>query len=147
MNKTQTIEAMEKARAVHIAQMDKIELVLKGKEVKNPTSVSQTKCAFGKWLYADENQLERIIGELFYTKLEKLHAKWHQEYFRIYELCFKGEKKGFFSKMMGSKALEPMVLDKVKFYYTELQETTDDLLKVLATSQRRIEAMNESRFD
>ncbi|RLA77496.1 MAG: hypothetical protein DRG78_17370 [Epsilonproteobacteria bacterium] len=147
MDKEKTIEAIVSARKAHENQMKKIVALLNGKTVSNPTAVLKTECDFGKWLYADNSNLKELLGSLFYTKLEHLHARWHIEYSRLFEIFFKNEKKsGFFSKMFGSDKVEDMELDKAKVYYSELKATTDELLKVIASSQRRIEALREDKF-
>jgi len=147
VDKEKTIEAIVSARKAHENQMKKIVALLNGKTVSNPTAVLKTECDFGKWLYADNSNLKELLGSLFYTKLEHLHARWHIEYSRLFEIFFKNEKKsGFFSKMFGSDKVEDMELDKAKVYYSELKATTDELLKVIASSQRRIEALREDKF-
>lgn len=148
MDKAGTIEAIENARKAHEKQMKKIVALLNGKEVENPTAVLKTECDFGKWLYGDESNLKEILGALFYTNIETLHAKWHIEYSRLFEIFFKNEKKkGFFSKMFGSDKIDDMELDKAKLYYSELEGTTKELLQAIASSQRRIEALREEKFD
>jgi hypothetical protein len=37
-------------------------------------------------------------------------------------------------------------LDRAKLYYSELEETTEELLKALGSSERRIGALKESKF-
>ena len=147
MDKEKTIEAVVNARKAHESQMKKIVALLKGKEVNNPTAVLKTECDFGKWLYADDSNLKELLGSLFYTNLENLHARWHIEYSRLFEIFFKNKKKtGFFSKMFGSDKVGDMELDRAKVYYSELEATTNELLKVIASSQRRIEALGEDKF-
>ncbi|MBE0492627.1 MAG: CZB domain-containing protein [Sulfurospirillum sp.] len=93
MNKQQTLEALEKARESHIAQMNKIDCILHNIKINKPTAVSQRECAFGKWLYSKDAHLESLIGEQFYNQLENLHSAWHRQYYKIYQLCFPEEKK------------------------------------------------------
>lgn len=146
MNKEQTLESIQKARKAHQAQMVKILALLNGTKPENPTAVSKTKCEFGMWLYEEDNHVKSILGSQFYTKLETLHAKWHLEYSRIFEMFFKDTKKGFFSKITGSSKINEMEVDKAKLYYSELSTTTAELLKALGASERRISALNESVF-
>ncbi|WP_324172530.1 CZB domain-containing protein [Sulfurimonas sp.] len=146
MDKIKTLESIQNARKSHEAQMSKIKAAIDGEKVDNPTAVVKTKCAFGMWLYDDENHLRYIVGSLFYDNMEKLHAKWHDEYFRLFNIFFKEEKKSFFSNIVGSSTISEMELDKAKFYYSELEETTQKLLKVLGSSERRISALQESKF-
>ena len=146
MDKERTIEAICNAKKAHENQMKKIQALLSGKEVENPTSVVKTECDFGKWLYDKDNHLKEVLGALFYSNLESIHAKWHIEYSRVFDIFFKPKKKGFFSKAFGSDKVDGMELDKAKLYYSELEATTNELLKAIASSQRRIEALRESKF-
>jgi len=147
MTKEQTIASIQKAREAHELQMDKIEAIISGKEVKNPTAVEKTKCEFGQWLYTEDNRVKEIIGRQFYENLDAKHEKWHIEYVRIFNIFFKDKKKkGFFSKLLGVKNVDPLEFDKAKLYYAELQETTKELLKALGSAERRISALNESKF-
>ncbi len=147
MDKATTLESIQNARKAHLAQMDKIALAIEGQKVEDPTAVTKTECGFGKWLYDDNNRLREILGSFFYDKLELLHDKWHKEYFRIFEIFFKEEKKGFFSKVLGASKISDMDVDKAKLYHSELKTTTEELLKALASSERRISALPESKFN
>jgi hypothetical protein len=147
MTKEQSIEAIKKAREAHLDSMGKIENVLKGIHVENPTSVLKTQCAFGQWLYGKDFHVKELLGEQFYDKLEEEHAEWHKEYSRIYNLFFKDNKSiGFFSKLIGSQKFDSQTIDKGKLYYTELEVVTNHLMNALAASERRLVAMNESKF-
>jgi len=147
MTKTETQEAIKQAKEAHELQMQKIEAAINGKEIDNPTAINKTECDFGKWLYDDKNKMKEIIGSQFFTTLDIEHEKWHKEYTKIYHILFRDTpKKGLFSRMLGKNSIEPMELDKVKLYYVDLQETTTRLLKVLASSERRVAALPESKF-
>ena len=147
MDKNATLESIQKARAAHESQMKKIEALLNGEKVNNPTAVLKTECSFGRWLYDKDSNLERVLGALFYNNIETIHARWHSEYSRLFNVFFiKAEKKSFFSKLMGSSKADGMDIDKGKLYYSELKSTTKELLKVLAVCERRIQALNESKF-
>ncbi len=147
MNKEQTLEAIHKARLAHEAQMVKIKSVINGEEVSNPTAVVKTECAFGKWLYDEDNKVKKILGSQFYENIETLHARWHQEYINIFKICFKDKKQGFFSKILGKSAINDMELDKAKLYHSELVKTTSELLQALDVSKRRIQALSNSKFE
>ena len=146
MNKAQTLEAIEHAKAAHEAQMIKIQDLLDGLKVSNPPESAKTKCAFGLWFHDDSNKVKEILGAQFYDKIDKLHSTWHVEYLRIFEIFFSNKRKGFFSKIIGSSKVEDMELDKAKLYYSELLKTTDELLKVLEVSRRRVSALSDSKF-
>jgi len=146
MDKSKTLEAIINVKKAHESQMAKIEDAIDGDIVDNPTTVAKTKCEFGMWLYNEDNHMKNILGSQFFTLLDNAHTKWHSEYAKVFKILFEKKKSGFLSKIMGSSKLDPMELDKVKLYYSELKSTTDELLKILASSQRRLEAMNESKF-
>jgi len=146
MNKTQTLESIQKAREAHEIQMRKIKSLIDGEKVKDPTSVAKTKCTFGKWLYNEENKVQQILGAHFYDKIEQTHAKWHIEYMRIFEIFFNNKKTGLLSKLLGSNKIDDMDIDRAKLYYMELEATTVELLKALRASERRIQALAPSKF-
>ena len=147
MDKTRTLESISSVRMAHQSQMKKIVMLIDGQKVDNPTAVSKTQCEFGKWLYAKDSNLKRIIGALFYDNLEIAHAKWHSEYTRLFKIFFKNElKQGFFSKLMGNPKISDMEMDKAKLYYSELSATTQELLKALDACERRVIALSESKF-
>ena len=147
MTKSETLESIMKAKEAHELQMQKIEDAMEGREIKDPTAVDKTACDFGKWLYDDANHVREIVGSQFFEALEFEHGKWHSEYKRIYEILFKNRtKQGMFSRLLGKNSIDPMELDKVKLYYSELQVTTERLLKALGSSERRISALPESKF-
>jgi len=147
MTKDETLEAIKKARESHELQMDKIEAAMSGSDVSNPAPPDKTKCDFGLWLYGEDNHIKEIVGSQFFTNLDTEHTKWHAEYKKIYDILFaKRSSKGLFSKLLGKNNLDPMQLDKVKYYYVTLQEISKALLKALASSERRISALNESKF-
>ena len=146
MTKAQTLESVKKAREAHLLQMDKIEAVIEGKKIENPTAVSKKECDFGHWIYDESNNVKGLIGIQFYEKLDAKHEQWHMEYFKIYNIFFKEKKKGLFSKLLGRNSVDPLELDKAKLYYSELKATTEELLKVLGSAERRLEALSESKF-
>ena len=146
MDKTQTLESIKNAKRVHEAQMSRLQAAIQGCKIDNPTPVSKMECCFGLWLYDEKNHLRDIVGSLFYDNIEVLHTQWHHEYFKLYEILFKEEKKGFLSNVIGSTNLNEMQIDKAKLYYSEIEVTSKKLLKVLGSAERRICALQESKF-
>ncbi len=146
MDKETTLESIQNARKAHETQMMKIKATIASGNVDEPTAVVKTECAFGHWLYGNENYLRDILGALFYENMETLHAQWHAEYLRIFQIFFKEEKKSFFSKMMGASKVSDMEVDKAKLYYSELEATTKELLKALGSCERRVGALPKSKF-
>ena len=145
MNKIKTLNSIIAVIKHHEEQMQKLKDLVEGKSVENTLSISKTQCEFGKWLYSNDSNIQNIIGHQFYEKIDKLYTEWHEQYYKIYKI-FYDEKKGFISKMFTSTT-EEMKLDKAKLYYSELKITSGNLLKILSSSERRISAMNESKFN
>lgn len=51
MTRSEMIAAIENAKSIHQAQMHKIELVIAGDEVENPTAITKTDCECGIWFF------------------------------------------------------------------------------------------------
>lgn len=146
MTKQQTLESLKTARAFHEEQMKKIDLLINGKAVEDPTTVSKRECEYGKWLYSHEKHLREVLGSQFYYSLESIHARWHEQYYKIYLIFFKEEKKGIFAKIRGENKVSPLEVEKAKVYYRELVEFTNELLRVMSSCERRINALQDSKF-
>ncbi|WP_024954736.1 CZB domain-containing protein [Sulfurospirillum arcachonense] len=146
MNKNQTLQKMQDIRKVHVFQTDKILAAITGQKIDKPTALNSTECEFGKWLYDENNRLKDLWGSIFFNDIETIHAQWHKEYAKLFEILFKKKKKGLFSKMMNLSDIDPLDLDKAKLYYVELKETTSQLLKLLYLCEKRVSALNEEKF-
>ncbi|MEA3330956.1 MAG: hypothetical protein U9Q29_04600 [Campylobacterota bacterium] len=147
MDKIQTLHFIEEARRIHESQMYKIEVLLSTKEIDNLLAVPKSECEFGKMLSSNEVFLRHILGTLFYENLDEIHSRWHSEYYKIYNIFFKKEKKGLLSKIMGSNKVSEMDIDKAKLYYSDLKITTAELIKVITQCQRRVFALSNSKFE
>lgn len=146
MTKQQTLDSIQTARQNHETQMEKINALVSGKTIVDPTSVSKRECAFGKWIYDDAQHLREILGAQFYEKLESLHGKWHEQYYKIYEIFFTKPKPGLLFKVLKLNKVSPLEMDKAKLYFAELQQNTQDLLNMLSISERRVMALSDSKF-
>lgn len=146
MNKETTLNALQDAKKAHVEQMEKIETLLEGKKIKNPTPLGKTECQFGKIFYGNRDYFYSLLGAQFYEKLDLLHEQWHKEYAKINGLFFQEKSEGFFSKLLGSSKIDPLYYDKAKLYFVELNAITQELLKLLDTSMRRVEALSDTKF-
>jgi len=146
MTKLEMLEAIENAKQVHIAQMDKIKAVIAGKEIKRPTALGKMECECGIWFYSNAQQIKSVLGLQFFERLDRSHENWHRDYVSIYEIYFKEEKKGFFAKILGANKVDDLQKDKAKLYFLELQKDTEELLSVSEAAKRRISALNDSKF-
>jgi hypothetical protein len=146
MNKEQALDDIHKAKSALEIQMRKIEELIKGRDIPNPIAAAKEKCEFGKWLYSYDNHMKIILGELFYNRLEQLHKRWFVDYMKIFDMFIHEDKKNFISKLLHSENIDPLELDKAKLYFVELSETTQELFLALDKSERRLNALNESKF-
>ncbi len=146
MNKQETLEALQSAKRYHLDQMEKIEDLLSHKNITNPTPLAKTECEFGKILYGNRDDFYSIVGAQFYEKLDFYHEQWHKEYLKIYKLFFEHKEQGMFSKLLGKSSVDPLAYDKAKLYYVELQSVTNELLRFLDASLRRVEALSDAKF-
>jgi len=146
MNKEETLKALEDAKRSHIEQMGKIVQLLSKKQILDPTPLNKKECEFGKIFYGNRETFYTILGAQFYEKLDFLHERWHKDYAKINVLFFQENKNGLFSKLLGANKIDPLAYDKAKLYYVELKSITDELLRVLDISLRRVEALNDSKF-
>ena len=146
MNKQQMLDAMDHAKKNHMSQMTKIESVIAGKEIANPTALGKMDCDCGIWFYSNKNMMKEILGAQLFEKLDLLHEKWHRDYVNIYNIYFKEENKSFLSKLIGSCKIDEMTKDKAKLYYSELKQDTDEILKVTEIAKRRVYAISDSKF-
>lgn len=147
MTKQAMLDAIEKAKKTHLEQMHKIEAVINGEHVENPTALSKKECECGVWFYAHENEMKEILGVQLFDRLDKHHEEWHHEYLNIYNLFFKEDKKtGLFSKILGRNKVDTLTLDKACAYFVELQKATQNLLKASESATRRVSALQETKF-
>ena len=146
MTKAEMLHAIENAKHIHLEQMNKIKLEISGKEVQNPTALGKMDCECGIWFYAHEKEMKNVCGLQLFERLDKSHEKWHIDYANIYNLFFKEERKGLFSKIIGFGKQNEMKLDKAKLYFSELQKDTEELLSVSDSAIRRVSALKESKF-
>ena len=147
MTKQEMLDAIEKAKKIHLEQMQKIEAVIDGKNVDNPTALSKKECECGIWFYTHENEMKEILGGQLFDRLDKYHEAWHHEYLNIYNLFFKENKKtGLVSKILGRNKVDTLTLDKANTYFVELQKATENLLKASEPATRRVTALQETKF-
>lgn len=149
MTKESIVQKIKKARQSHNYQIQKIKFLVEGMPLKeDPTPVSYRECGFGSWMYGDEEQLRKLIGNSSYEEIEKQHILWHKEYQKIYQIYYGEAKKGLFSKLTGGgkPKVDSLQQDKAKAYYSDLKSMTYTLLHMLEGLERRIENMPESCF-
>ncbi len=148
MKKKQVIKAIEDVQEYHLQQMEKVNLLVSGKKVKNLTPKSKDACEFGGWLYGDASRIKKLLGIQFYKSMDLIHEYWHLQYEKIYNIYYDDEEDGVFNKLLGyRKKLSPEECQEVEDIYSGLEQATEDLLEALTASKRRIVALKESMFE
>ncbi len=145
MGKSDILKSLEDAKKLHQEQMLKIEKAIEGKDIENPPKLGKMECGCGSWFYSNKEYMISILGLQLFERLDKMHEAWHLEYAKIYNILFAKKKKGLFSKLLGNK-IDPLEMDKVKLYYKDLGDITDELLHVVDAAIRRVGALSESKF-
>ena len=146
MRKEEMIDAIENAKSLHLEQMQKIKSEMAGNKIENPTALGKMDCDCGLWFHANEKIMKDILGLQLFERLDKNHEQWHYDYKNIFNLFFKEEKKGFFSKIIAASKSDMMKIDKAKLYFSELQKDTNELLKTSDIALRRVAALSEKKF-
>ncbi|WP_428738303.1 CZB domain-containing protein [Sulfurimonas sp.] len=147
MTRKEMLDAMAVARETHKRQMDKIKHIIKGELVEEPTALGKMECECGQWFYSNKDEMTKILGHQMFERLDKVHEKWHQDYSRVYEIYQAKQQRGsgIFAKVI-NKGKDNLEHDKLKLYYKELSELTDELMREADAAMRRITALPESKF-
>jgi hypothetical protein len=142
MKKKDVIYVLENAERYHKEQLEKVARLLQGKKEKKLTPLNKEACEFGKWLYGEGRVIETMLGLQFYDNIELMHAFWHNEYAKIYNLLFDTQKNRIVSFFLGNKKhLSATTMQEVQHHFQELQEITKNLLKALSVAKKRILAL------
>jgi hypothetical protein len=147
MTRQEMLDAIEVAREIHKRQMDKVQHIIKGELSEDPTPLGKMECECGQWFYANKDLMTKILGFQMYERLDKTHERWHKDYSRVYDIYMEQQKRGngFFSKVL-HKNMDALEFDKLKLYYKELSEVTEELMRETDAAKRRVAALAESKF-
>lgn len=149
MTKEDMQKKIKNARQSHTYQIQKIRFLVEGVPLKeDPTPVSYKECAFGSWIYSDEEQLRKLLGSKSFEEIEQQHILWHTEYQKIYQIYYSEAKRGFLAKLTGGRPkVDSLQQDRAKAYFNDLQKMTYDLLQKLTVLEQRINLMSKNNFD
>jgi hypothetical protein len=146
--KNSIVENIQKAKESHLSQLHYIQLLVKGITLdEKKIYKNQYECIFGQWLFGEGEKLKEKVENSGIEEIERLHASWHDEYLKIFQIYFT-KKAGFFAKFLGNSAeISPMQTDKAKLYLSELEQTTAQLIKKLDSLMRKINALGISNLN
>jgi len=136
------VQNIQKAKESHLSQLRFIQLLIKGVELEEKKIYrSQYECIFGQWLFGEGQKLKEHLDVTLIDEIEKLHALWHDEYLKIYEIYF-ANKAGFLTRFLGKeREISQMERDKATLYLNDLEGTTAQLIKKLDTIIRKVGAL------
>jgi hypothetical protein len=140
MSKEEMLAKVTAAKKTHSANMQKALLLSKGIPLEGEqVPVSYKECAFGKWLYGDEETIRSALGNAEFDEIERLHQAWHEEYMKIFDLYYGNTKQGFLGKLIGMKPkLSEMDKERANAYSVDLKDVTWTLVKKLEGVEKRI---------
>ncbi len=149
MEKNEALKEMENAIEAHEEQLKTSRLMAYGMQVdEESAALDERKCSFGRWLYRNMEWLKRFFGATTIEEIEKLHALWHSENRKIYEIYTRKKGGGLFGKLLGkSKRFEEGDLDRAKAYYAELKNITEELRKRMKLLLIRARSRPESDYE
>jgi hypothetical protein len=149
MKKEEVVQQIQSAIKAHETQLQISRFMAYGMEIKDGSEAALDghACQFGQWFYKNMRWLERFFGDTTIQEIEKLHALWHNENQKIYDLYYKKNKKGLLGKLFGSSGIEDGDLDRAKAYYADLKKISDELIKRMKTLLVRAQSRSESDYE
>ena len=153
MKKDETLKSLEAAKLEIIRLVDKAKLLINGGEKEDEfLPIEQRKSKFGIWFYSDGQKLKALSNNPLecMTNIEQLHARLHETYLEIYNMCFLQEESGsFFSKIFKpkQKLLNDFEKKAIKEDFVFLEDTANKLLEEVKRLERRLVAVSEEKID
>ena len=136
MNKATILQEITKAKIAHKRWMKRADHLISGLPVdKEFIPLEATTCGFGRWLYGQGTTLRTIEATKYIIEeIEHHHDDVHDAYAKIYNIYFIiPENKSFLSKVFtfNSKKVSKNDIETAKKYFTQLQNSSDELLALL----------------
>jgi len=150
--KREILQQLADARLSHAKWLRRAKHLIEGLPVKNGMiPIDPTDCAFGKWFYKEALQYKSVLSFAKHIEtIGKLHLSLHDIYLRIYKIYFVDAKRSrFMSKILLSQYKSPSKSQQelTKHYFIELQKTSDELYKELATFEKLVSSLDNKHFD
>lgn len=150
MTKEEILNQLRKSKALHTGWVQRAKLVMEGFTI-NETSypIISTECHFGVWFYTDGQKLNHLRNnsrENMET-IESLHTLFHETYANLYQLYYETEKKGFFSKKIGSKKkVTEENIALAQQYYETMEEILKKFSDNITIVERRISVISDAEI-
>jgi hypothetical protein len=151
MNKADILGHLRAAKAAHINWVQRAKLLISGFDVNEESiPVNSTECKFGQWFYGEGQILNAIRNNPSESMqhIEKLHFQLHDIYLDIFKMYYDTGKKGFFSKLFGSKK-KISESDKVmaQQHFEEMEEVSKKLIEEINTLEKRISVVSDKEIE
>ncbi len=151
MNKADILGHLRTAKAAHINWVQRAKLLISGFDVNEESiPVNATECKFGKWFYGEAQALQSIRNNPLecLQKIEELHFQLHDIYLNIFKIYYDAGKKGFFSKLFGSKKkVSDTDKKQAEHYFKEMEEVSKKLIEEINLMERRIAVISEKEIE
>jgi len=148
MNKEETLTHLRNAKKAHITWVQRAHALIEGLPVeKEQVPVGCTECKFGLWFYGEGQALGMIPNMDTLKEIEKLHFELHDIYMKIFKIYFSDEERSLFSRLFGTrKKISLSNQETAKEYYNELKTVSGKLIETIERLERRLFALQESKF-
>ncbi|MEA2027835.1 MAG: CZB domain-containing protein [Campylobacterota bacterium] len=164
MTREELLDGLVQAKESHLSNMRKINNIIRNRSfINRPPELESTNCGFGHWLHNTE-ELEKIIGSIFYGDLVTIHKKWHEIYLDMYNSFFENKKLTAILDKIDSSEKEKEIdklnikMTKVKFklstldeerikaLYSDLGKVSNQLKTTIDSCERKIHATSYTLF-
>ncbi len=142
-NKAQYLHSFQEIQKQHKGQLLQIEFLLNKNSSTETIDKKDNFCTFNTWAL-NNPALEKLLGVQMYKKLITTHTQWHTYYKKILQILFE-ENTSTFRKLFSSKP-SAQAIDRAKAYFDDLQQATNELEHIVVVCERRLNALNESKF-
>ncbi len=149
MKKEEVLKNIRAARRSHVMWVDRARSLVNGFPVnKEQIPLEVTSCDFGQWFYCDGQILLVIFSEESIKKLENKHRELHDSYMKIFKIYFDTSNQSFIAKLLKRRK---KISDRERHLALEdlqkLEKVSDELVSYLNIIEKRMNQIDESRFE
>ena len=133
MTKEELIRKLQEAKRSHLEWMELAKKLIRGDIETLSIPVSDSACAFGRWMVDEGRVLKQIPGFEVLEYVKKVHMDLHEAFEELFHLCYGSSLGLFVAKVFGirKKARNKKICKAYKKMLRssrELQKKLDQLL-------------------
>ena len=148
MGKNDCLNELENVKSRLFEQLNSIKYAINsGRHQDNIAPLSSENCAFCQMMQDNVEFRSSNMGVTLFNELENLHPSLHDEYNKTVDLLATPQSQGVVSKLIRSNKISALDIEKIKSYYDDTTQTSDKILIMLEKIIRRVQALNESRWE